>query len=153
CAPDDLPRRRFPARPVPARDARRVSLVAVPPGGLRAGGLLCDGLLLVLLLHRLGRQTAHRAFRRHEGAQRRRSLLPRPGVGRLCRRLPLGALRPAATPADLQDLHLRLEKTMYLSIRDDVVFAAGYATLAEGLRDLNIPAVELFVHEDDTVPA
>lgn len=42
---------------------------------------------------------------------------------------------------------------MYLSVRDDIVFAAGYATLAEGLRDLNIPGVELFVHEDDTVPA
>lgn len=42
---------------------------------------------------------------------------------------------------------------MYLSIRDDIVFAAGYATLAEGLKDLNIPGIELFVHEDDTVPA
>src|SRR5579884_2918013 len=42
---------------------------------------------------------------------------------------------------------------MYLSIRDEIVFAAGYPTLAEGLRDLNLPGVELFVREDDTVPA
>jgi sugar phosphate isomerase/epimerase len=42
---------------------------------------------------------------------------------------------------------------MYLSIRDDIIFAAGYATLAEGLRDLNLPGVELFVNRDDTVPA
>ncbi|HLJ54788.1 MAG TPA: sugar phosphate isomerase/epimerase family protein [Chthonomonadaceae bacterium] len=42
---------------------------------------------------------------------------------------------------------------MYLSIRDDIVFAAGYASLAEGLRDLNVEGVELFVHRDDTVPA
>src|ERR1043166_7674850 len=42
---------------------------------------------------------------------------------------------------------------MYLSIRDDVVFAAGYSTLAEGLRDLNIPGIELFVKRDDTVSA
>ena len=42
---------------------------------------------------------------------------------------------------------------MYLSIRDDVVFAAGYTTLAEGLHDLNIPGVELFVKKDDTVAA
>ena len=42
---------------------------------------------------------------------------------------------------------------MYLSIRDDIVFAAGYATIAEELRDLNVPGVELFVHRDDTVPA
>ena len=42
---------------------------------------------------------------------------------------------------------------MYLSIRDDVVFAAGYTTLVEGLHDLNIPGVELFVKKDDTVPA
>jgi sugar phosphate isomerase/epimerase len=42
---------------------------------------------------------------------------------------------------------------MYLSIRDDIVFAAGYTTLAEGLHDLNIEGVELFVQRDDTVPA
>ena len=42
---------------------------------------------------------------------------------------------------------------MYLSIRDDIVFAAGYTTLAEGLRDLNIEGVELFVNRDDTVSA
>ncbi len=42
---------------------------------------------------------------------------------------------------------------MYISIRDDVVFAAGYTCLAEGLKDLGIGAVELFVHRDDTVPA
>ena len=42
---------------------------------------------------------------------------------------------------------------MYLSIRDDVVFAAGYGTLAEGLKDLGIPGIELFVKKDDTVPA
>jgi sugar phosphate isomerase/epimerase len=34
---------------------------------------------------------------------------------------------------------------VYLSIRDDVVFAAGYQTLAEGLSDLGIAGVELFV--------
>ena len=43
--------------------------------------------------------------------------------------------------------------SMYLSIRDDVVFAAGYKTLAEGLKDLNIPGIELFVKKDDTVSA
>ncbi|HLV81965.1 MAG TPA: TIM barrel protein, partial [Chthonomonadaceae bacterium] len=42
---------------------------------------------------------------------------------------------------------------MYLSIRDDTVFGAGYQTLAEGLRDLNIEGVELSVRRDDTVPA
>ncbi len=42
---------------------------------------------------------------------------------------------------------------MYLSIRDEIVFAAGYDTLAEGLRDLNIRGVELWVKRDDTVPA
>ena len=42
---------------------------------------------------------------------------------------------------------------MYLSIRDEIVFAAGYATLAEGLRDLGINGVELWVKRDDTVPA
>jgi sugar phosphate isomerase/epimerase len=42
---------------------------------------------------------------------------------------------------------------MYLSIRDDVVFAAGYTTLVEGLHDLSIPGIELFVKKDDTVPA
>ncbi len=42
---------------------------------------------------------------------------------------------------------------MYLSIRDEIVFAAGYKTLAEGLRDLNIRGVELWVKRDDTVPA
>jgi sugar phosphate isomerase/epimerase len=42
---------------------------------------------------------------------------------------------------------------MYLSVRDDILFAAGYSTLAEGLRDLNIPGVELFVLRDDTVSA
>ena len=42
---------------------------------------------------------------------------------------------------------------MYLSIRDDVVFAAGYTTLIEGLQDLNIPGIELFVKKDDTVSA
>jgi sugar phosphate isomerase/epimerase len=42
---------------------------------------------------------------------------------------------------------------MYLSIRDETVFGAGYDNLAEGLRDLNLPAVELAVHENDTVPA
>ncbi len=34
---------------------------------------------------------------------------------------------------------------MYLSIRDDVVFAAGYDSLAVGLQDLGIGGVELFV--------
>ncbi len=42
---------------------------------------------------------------------------------------------------------------MYLSIRDDIVFAAGYSTLAAGLRDLKLDAVELFVKRDGTVPA
>ena len=42
---------------------------------------------------------------------------------------------------------------MYLSIRDDVVFAAGYTTLVEGLLDLHIPGIELFVKRDDTVSA
>ncbi len=42
---------------------------------------------------------------------------------------------------------------MYLSIRDDIVFAAGYSTLADGLRDLKIDGIELFVHRDDTVSA
>ena len=42
---------------------------------------------------------------------------------------------------------------MYLSIRDEIVFAAGYASIAEGLRDLDIPGVELFVLRDNTVPA
>jgi sugar phosphate isomerase/epimerase len=42
---------------------------------------------------------------------------------------------------------------MYLSIRDEIVFAADYASIAEGLRDLAIPGVELFVLRDDTVPA
>jgi len=42
---------------------------------------------------------------------------------------------------------------MYLSIRDDIVFAAGYATLAEGLSDLHISGIELFVERDDTVSA
>lgn len=42
---------------------------------------------------------------------------------------------------------------MYLSIRDDVVFAAGYTTLIEGLHDLSIPGIELFVKRDDTVSA
>ncbi len=41
--------------------------------------------------------------------------------------------------------------SMYLSIRDDVVFAAGYTTLLEGLKDLNISGIELFVKRDNTV--
>ena len=43
--------------------------------------------------------------------------------------------------------------SMYISIRDVIVFAAGYKTLAEGLKDLDIAAVELFVKKDDTVSA
>jgi sugar phosphate isomerase/epimerase len=42
---------------------------------------------------------------------------------------------------------------MYLAIRDDVIFAAGYSTLAEGLRDLDIPGIELVIGRDDTVAA
>lgn len=42
---------------------------------------------------------------------------------------------------------------MYLSIRDDILFAAGYPTLLAGLQDLQIPGVELRVQRDDTVPA
>ena len=33
------------------------------------------------------------------------------------------------------------------------MFAAGYATLAEGLKDLGIAGVELWVKRDDTVAA
>lgn len=42
---------------------------------------------------------------------------------------------------------------MYISIRDEVVFGAGYSSLAEGLKGLEIDAVELFVNRDDTVHA
>lgn len=42
---------------------------------------------------------------------------------------------------------------MYISIRDEVVLAAGYETLAEGLAGLGVDAVELFVNRDDTVHA
>ncbi len=42
---------------------------------------------------------------------------------------------------------------MYLSIRDDTVMAAGYESIANGLHDLGIAGVELFVHRDDTVTA
>ncbi len=42
---------------------------------------------------------------------------------------------------------------MYLSIRDETVFGAGYEILAEGLRDLGIEGVELFVLRDETVSA
>ncbi|MCS6777401.1 MAG: sugar phosphate isomerase/epimerase family protein [Chloroherpetonaceae bacterium] len=42
---------------------------------------------------------------------------------------------------------------MYLSIRDDIILAAGYTTLLSGLQDLQIPGVELRVQRDDTVPA
>ena len=42
---------------------------------------------------------------------------------------------------------------MYLSIRDEIVFAAGYDTLAHGLRDLNVRGIELWVKRDDTVAA
>ena len=42
---------------------------------------------------------------------------------------------------------------MYLSIRDEVLFAAGYPTIAAGLNDLQIHAVELWVKRDDTVAA
>ena len=42
---------------------------------------------------------------------------------------------------------------MYISIRDEVVLAAGYSSLAEGLKDLDIAAVELFVNRDNTVLA
>ncbi len=42
---------------------------------------------------------------------------------------------------------------MYLSIRDEIVFAAGYDTLAPALHDLGIKGVELWVRRDDTVPA
>lgn len=42
---------------------------------------------------------------------------------------------------------------MHLSIRDEIVFAAGYTTLAHGLHDLGIHSVELWVRRDDTVPA
>lgn len=42
---------------------------------------------------------------------------------------------------------------MYLSIRDEIVFAAGYTGLADGLKDLGISGVELWVKADDSVPA
>ena len=42
---------------------------------------------------------------------------------------------------------------MYLSIRDEILFAAGYPTLTEGLNDLQIKAVELWVRRDETVSA
>ncbi len=42
---------------------------------------------------------------------------------------------------------------MYLSVRDDIVFAAGYAALAEGVRDLGLSSIELLVQRDDTVHA
>lgn len=42
---------------------------------------------------------------------------------------------------------------MHLSIRDEILFAAGYETVAQGLRDLGLRAVELWVRRDDTVPA
>ncbi len=42
---------------------------------------------------------------------------------------------------------------MYISVRDDIVFACKYPTLAEGLKDLNINGIELFINQDYTVPA
>ncbi|CEK14537.1 sugar phosphate isomerase/epimerase family protein [Chthonomonas calidirosea] len=42
---------------------------------------------------------------------------------------------------------------MFVSIRDEIVFAAGYKQLGEGLKDLGFQAVELLVLRDDTVPA
>lgn len=42
---------------------------------------------------------------------------------------------------------------MYLSIRDDILHAAGYPSLAAGLKALDIPGIELFVRRDNTVPA
>ncbi|HLH80816.1 MAG TPA: sugar phosphate isomerase/epimerase family protein [Chthonomonas sp.] len=42
---------------------------------------------------------------------------------------------------------------MFVSIRDEIVFAAGYKQLGEGLKDLGYQAVELLVQRDDTVPA
>lgn len=42
---------------------------------------------------------------------------------------------------------------MYVSIRDDILFAAGYPTIHEGLRDLGLAAVELAVSRDFSVHA
>ncbi|HLI49539.1 MAG TPA: sugar phosphate isomerase/epimerase family protein [Chthonomonas sp.] len=42
---------------------------------------------------------------------------------------------------------------MFVSIRDEIVFAAGYKQLGEGLKDLGYQSVELLVHRDDTVSA
>ncbi len=42
---------------------------------------------------------------------------------------------------------------MFLSVRDEILLAAGYPTLAAGLNDLNMRAVELWVRRDDTVTA
>ena len=42
---------------------------------------------------------------------------------------------------------------MYLSVRDEILFAAGYPTVLDGLNDLDIRAVELWVRRDNTVAA
>ncbi|MGC8834109.1 MAG: sugar phosphate isomerase/epimerase family protein [Armatimonadota bacterium] len=42
---------------------------------------------------------------------------------------------------------------MYLSVRDDIVRYAGYKSILEGLRDLDIPTVELSVDRNCTVSA
>lgn len=42
---------------------------------------------------------------------------------------------------------------MFVSIRDEIVFASGYSRLGDGLKDLGYSWVELFVLRDDTVPA
>lgn len=42
---------------------------------------------------------------------------------------------------------------MYLSVRDDIVRYAGYKSILEGLRDLDIPTVEMSVDRNCTVSA
>ncbi len=42
---------------------------------------------------------------------------------------------------------------MYISIRDETVYGANYTTLAEGLQDLEIEGVELWVRRDYTIPS
>ncbi len=42
---------------------------------------------------------------------------------------------------------------MYLSIRDEVLFAAGYSTPLEGLADLNLTGIELWLDRENSVPS
>ena len=42
---------------------------------------------------------------------------------------------------------------MYLSIRDEILFSAGYETLTEGLTDLNLAGIELWFDREESVPS